>query len=108
MHLGLPHRELALASPSCPGLRRKQLGLKSDLPGLVWFHFAPPEIRVLSGGVGTERTLWGLQGELGDLDSLQSRLASVSVLPERAVVVGGGGQGWVQRAGTRSQTPQAA
>lgn len=30
------------------GLRRKRLGLKSDLPGLVWVHFASLEIRVPS------------------------------------------------------------
>lgn len=47
MQPGLPHLGVALqmAPPTPQGLRRKQLGLKSDLPGLVWVTW---EIRVLS------------------------------------------------------------
>lgn len=46
---GLLHSGVALWLPLvAQGLRRKRLGLKSDLPGLVWFHFASLEIGVLS------------------------------------------------------------
>lgn len=37
-----------VAPPFCPGPQKEGLGLKSDLPGLVWFHFASLEIGVLS------------------------------------------------------------
>lgn len=46
---GLLHSGVALLlSLPAQGLRGKRLGLKSDLPGLVWFHFASPEIGLLS------------------------------------------------------------
>lgn len=73
-HLGgavLPRAGLLLP----PHLRRKQAALKADQMGLDWFHLTSPKSSVLSGGVGSKVTLWGLQGDWsGGSHPPQSRL----------------------------------
>lgn len=61
---GLPHLGVApRLLPPVKGPRRKQLGLKSDQPGLVWFHFtAPPRTVRSAEEQGVSRPSWSPEG----------------------------------------------